>query len=298
MLRTNEKNLVEFLLQCQPGQPRTRGNWEVDHQGTPFILPSIGGITLNVQAGDPAFGWIGDHIEPGVSCTADTNKPFEHPNVGLQIYSCAGNRATVVTGEAKGAEGVVLGHHGGSEHVIVDFPRDAKEKMLYSDTIVIRGKGQGLKLQDYPGITLFNLDPELLRAMKIREIEGGGLEVPVTTIVPAVCMGSGIGSAHVAKGDYDIMTSDPETVSEYGIDRIRFGDFVALLDHDNRFGRAYRKGAVTIGIVVHSNCLEAGHGPGVTTLMTSPSSGIRPVIDPSANITDLLGFGTRVAEQL
>jgi hypothetical protein len=298
MLRTNEKNLVEFLLQCQPGQPRTRGNWEVDHHGTPFILPSIGGITLNVQAGDPAFGWIGDHIEPGVSCTADTNKPFEHPNVGLQIYSCAGNRATVATGEAKGAEGIVLGHHGGSEHVIVDFPREAKEKMLYSDTIVIRGKGQGLKLQDYPGITLFNLDPELLQAMKIRQLEGGILEVPVTTIVPAVCMGSGIGSAHVAKGDYDIMTSDPETVSEYGIDRIRFGDFVALLDHDNRFGRAYRKGAVTIGIVVHSNCLEAGHGPGVTTLMTSPVSHIRPVIDPSANIADLLGFGTKAAEQL
>ncbi|NTV97622.1 MAG: DUF4438 domain-containing protein [Chlorobiaceae bacterium] len=292
MLRTNEKHLVEFLLQCQPGQPRTRGNWEVDHHGTPFILPSIGGITLNVQAGDPAFGWIGDHIEPGVSCTADTNKPFEHPNVGLQIYSCAGNRATVATGEAKGAEGVVLGHHGGSEHVIVDFPRETKEKMLYSDTIVIRGKGQGLRLEDYHDITLFNLDPLLLTAMKIRELQGGVLEVPVTTVVPAVCMGSGIGSAHVAKGDYDIMTSDADTVREYGIDRIRFGDFVALLDHDNRFGRAYRKGAVTVGIVVHSNCLEAGHGPGVTTLMTAASPLIRPVIDPAANIADLLGFGT------
>ena len=107
MLTTNEQHLVEFLLQCQPGQPRTRGNWEVDHHGTPFLLPSIGGITLNVQVGDAAFGWQGDHIEPGVSCTADTNKPFEHPNVGLQIYSCAGNIATVVTGEAKGAEGRV-----------------------------------------------------------------------------------------------------------------------------------------------------------------------------------------------
>jgi hypothetical protein len=297
MLQTNEKHLVEFLLQCHPGQPRTRGNWEVDHHGTPFILPSIGGITLNVQAGDPAFGWVGDHIEPGVSCTADTHKPFEHPNVGLQIYACAGNRATIVTGEAKGAEGCVLGHHGGSEHVIVDFPKDVKEKMLYSDTIVIRGKGQGLKLSDYPDITLFNLDPALLRAMKIRELEGGVLEVPVTTVVPAVCMGSGIGSAHVAKGDYDIMTSDAETVSEYGIDKIRFGDFVALLDHDNRFGRAYRKGAITIGIVVHSDCLEAGHGPGVTTLMTCASPLIKPVIDPAANIADLLGIGTMLKKK-
>jgi hypothetical protein len=292
MLHTNEQYLVEFLLQCQPGQPRTRGNWEVDHQGRPFLLPSIGGITLNVQVGDPAFGWQGDHIEPGVSCTADTQKPFEHPNVGLQMYSCVGNIATIATGEAKGATGRVIGHHGGSEHVIVDFEREVKEKLLYTDTIIIRGKGQGLKLTDYPDITLFNLDPALLQALNIREVEGGLLEVPVTTLVPAVCMGSGIGSAHVAKGDYDIMTSDQETVKAYGIDKIRLGDFVALQDHDNRYGRAYRKGAITIGIVVHSDCLEAGHGPGVTTLMTAASPLIRPVIDPQANLADLLGIGT------
>ena len=294
MLNTNEHYLVEFLLQCQPGQPKTRGNWEVDHQGTPFLLPSIGGITLNVQVGDPAFGWQGDHIEPGVSCTADTQKPYEHPNVAVQIYSCAGNKATVVTGEAKGAIGRVIGHHGGSEHVIVDFERDVKEKLLYTDTIIIRGKGQGMKLTDYPEITLFNLDPALLAAMKISELDGGVLEVPVTTIVPAFCMGSGIGSAHVAKGDYDIMTSDLEAVREYGIDKIRLGDFVALQDHDNRYGRAYRKSAVTIGIVVHSDCLEAGHGPGVTTLMTAVSPLLRQGLDREANIADLLGIGTRV----
>ena len=297
MLKTNESSLVEFLLQCQPGPPRTRGNWEVDHQGKPFLLPSIGGITLNVQVGDPAFGWAGDHVEPGVSCTADTHKPFEHPNVGLQLYSCVGNSATLTSGEAKGEKGTVIGHHGGSEHLIVEFARDVKEKMTYSDTIMIRAKGQGLKLADYPGIALFNLDPDLLRKLEIRETGDGVLEVPVTTVVPAVCMGSGIGSAHVAKGDYDIMTSDPDTVKEYGIDRIRFGDFVALMDHDNRYARAYRKGAVSIGIVVHSDCLEAGHGPGVTTIMTSAEPLIRPVIDPKANIADLLGIGSGAGQE-
>ncbi|MBN1278776.1 MAG: DUF4438 domain-containing protein [Chlorobium sp.] len=297
MLKTNEPSLVEFLLQCQPGQPRTRGNWEVDHQGKPFLLPSIGGITLNVQVGDSAFGWAGDHVEPGVSCTADTHKPFEHPNVGLQLYSCVGNSATITSGEAKGESGTVIGHHGGSEHLIVEFSRTAKEKMTYSDTIMIRAKGQGLKLTDYPGITLFNLDPALLHKLKIREAEDGVLEVPVTTLVPPVCMGSGIGSAHVAKGDYDIMTSDADTVKEYGIDRIRLGDFVALMDHDNRFGRAYRKGAVSIGIVVHSDCLEAGHGPGVTTIMTSAEPFIRPVIDSRANIADLLGIGSSMKKK-
>jgi len=294
MLKTNEKNIVEFLLQCQPGPPRIRDHWSVDHQGIPFILPSIGGITLNVQVGDLAFNWAGDHIEPGVSCTADTKKPFEHPNTSLQVYSCTGNKAKVITGKAKGVTGYVIGHHGGSEHVIVDFPREVKEKLIYDDTIIIYAKGQGLRLINYSNIMLYNLDPVLLKKMKIKKSGKIKLEVPVTTIVPAACMGSGIGAAHVAKGDYDIMTSDPETVKKYQLDKIRFGDFVALMDHDNRYGRAYRKGAVSIGVVVHSDCLIAGHGPGVTTVMTCKTSLIKPVLNSRANIADLLKIGTAV----
>ena len=292
MLKTNEKRIVEFILQCHPGQPRTSGNWGIDHHGTPFILPAIGGITLNVQVGDSAFGWAGDHIEPGVSCIADTKKPFEHPNISLQVYSCVGNKAKVTSGEAKGATGYVIGHHGGSEHLIVDFPRKVKEKLSYSDKITIYAKGQGLKLIDYPDIMTYNLAPELLKKLKIKKSGKSILRVPVTTIVPAACMGSGLGATHVAKGDYDIMTSDPGSVREYKLDQIRFGDFVALMDHDNRYGRAYRKEAVTIGIVVHSDCLRAGHGPGVSTVMTSKTSLIQPVLDPRANIADILKIGT------
>lgn len=294
MVKTNEQSIVEFILQCQPGQPKSRGQWSVDRNGKPFILPSIGGITLNIQVGDTVFGWAGDHVEPGVSCTADTNKPFEHPNNSLQVYSCVGNKARVNSGDAKGAEGVVIGHHGGSEHVIVDFPREAKEKMTYDDKIIIFSKGQGLSLSDYPEIVLFNLDPELLKKMNIQEA-GGKLRVPVTTIVPAACMGSGIGSSNVASGDYDVMTGDPEAIQQYHLDKLRFGDFVALLDHDNRFGRDYHKGAISIGVVVHSDCKLAGHGPGITTIMTCATPLIEPVIDPRASIADLLGIGTPAA---
>ncbi len=297
MLKTNEKRTVEFLLQCQPGPPKSGGTWRVDHHGVPFLLPSIGGITVNIQVGDSAFGWAGDHVEPGVSCTADTMKPFEHPNVSLQMFACVGNKAKVISGAAKGSVGYVIGHHGGSEHVIVDFPRKVKEKLTYDDKIIISAKGQGLKLLEHPEIVLFNLDPGLLKKMKITETEKSVLQVPVTTIAPAACMGSGIGSAHVAKGDYDIVTSDPETVKEYGLDKLRFGDFVALQDHDNRYGRAYRKGAMTIGIVMHSDCLLAGHGPGISTIMTCETSLIQPVIDPNANIAHLLHIGTEAKKK-
>lgn len=296
MLKTNKDKVVEMLLACKPGMPRAGAGWKVDHKGNPFLLPGIGGITINVQAGDPAFGLAGDHIEPGVSCTANMEKPNEFPNNTLQLFSCVGNQAKIISGDAQGETGVVMGHHGGSEHVIVEFPRTTKEKMSYDDKILIRAKGQGLALTDYPGIKLFNLDPDLLEKMNIIETGAGVLQVPVTTIVPAPCMGSGVGRAHVGAGDYDVMTSDPETVKKYHLDKIRFGDFVALMDHDNSYGRAYVQGAVSIGIVVHSDCLLAGHGPGVATLLTCATPQIEPEIDPSANIADLLGIGSAAAD--
>ncbi len=293
MLKTNEDKLVELSMQCKPGPPRIRPGWKVGHEGKPFILPGIGGITLNIQVGDSAFGLAGDHIEPGVSCSANAEKPFEFPNNSLQLLSCIGNEAVIVSGDVKGEKGIVTGHHGGSEHVMIDFPRNVLELLTYDDKIMIRTKGQGLKLLDYPDIKLFNLDPGLLEKMKIKKTKGNRLKVPVTTIVPAQCMGSGLGSAHVAAGDYDIMTSDPETVKEYKLDRLKFGDFVALLDHDNSYGRAYVKGALSIGIVVHSDCLLAGHGPGIATLMTCSTSLIEPLLDANANIADLLKIGRK-----
>jgi hypothetical protein len=290
MLKTNKEKTVEMLMQCQPGQPRTRGTFQVDHNGTPFILPSIGGITLNVLVGDSAFGLAGDHIEPGVSCNANADKRMAFPNDSLQIYSCIGNKAIIVSGMASGTTGIVTGKHGGSEHLMIDFPVNTMAQMTYDDKIIVHTRGQGLTLTDYPEIKLFNLDPELFLKLNIQENEGK-LIVPVTTVIPPVCMGSGVGSPHVASGDYDIMTSDPETVDTYGLDKIRFGDFVALLDHDNSYGRTYRKDAISIGIVVHSDCLRAGHGPGVTTLMTCAKAQIEPIIDPGANIANLLKIG-------
>lgn len=289
-LKTNREKIVEMLLQCQPGQPRSRGTFQVDHNGVPFILPSIGGITLNVLVGDSAFGLAGDHIEPGVSCNSNPEKRLDFPNDSLQMYGCIGNRARIVSGKAEGVEGVVTGKHGGSEHLMIDFPAAAMEKMTYDDKIIVYGRGQGLALSDFPEVKLFNLDPDLLSKMAIKK-KKGKLQVPVTTLAPAVCMGSGLGSPHVATGDYDIMTSDVETVTKYKLDKIRFGDIVALMDHDNAYGRAYKKGAVSIGIVVHSDCLKAGHGPGVSTIMTCVSGQVEPVVDAQANIAELLQIG-------
>ena len=101
-------------------------------------------------------------------------------------------------------------------------------------------------------------------------------------------MGSGLGRATVARGDYDIQTFDPQMVAQYGLDELRFGDIVAITDADHRFGRIYRTGAVSIGIVAHGRSFIAGHGPGVTSLLTSATGALVPVLDPGANIATIL----------
>jgi len=50
--------------------------------------------------------------------------------------------------------------------------------------------------------------------------------------------------------------------------------------------------------VVHSDCLLAGHGPGIATLMTCSKPLIEPVLDAGANIADLLQIGTKRKKEL
>lgn len=292
MLRTNEDRVVMMAVQGKVAAPPGKGRHAVDREGKPFLLPSIGGIVYNVKVGDPAFGWAGDHIEPGVSTIVNEEKRNSAMNAGYNYYACAGNEARVVSGGAKGAKGTVLGHHGGAEHVIIDFPDRALEKMTLDDKILIKGWGQGLALLDYPDVHLYNIDPRLLRKLGAKG-RGRHLEVPVAAVVPGALMGSGVGSMEMGTGDYDIMTTDQRMLVKHGLDKLRFGDFVAIADHDNVYGRSYRRGAVTIGIVVHSDCLLAGHGPGVTTLMASSRPVIKPRLSKKANLADILKLRRR-----
>ncbi len=111
------------------------------------------------------------------------------------------------TGEAKGTKGIVTGKHGGIEHVLVDFQSEVLEKLVLGDRILVKAYGIGLKLLDFPEIKVLNIDPCLLEAWNPQP-NGDKLEVPVTHIVPAAIMGSGLGANQVNSGDYDIQMFD------------------------------------------------------------------------------------------
>jgi hypothetical protein len=107
-------------------------------------------------------------------------------------------------------------------------------------------------------------------------------------------MGSGLGANNTNSGDYDIQLFDEKVVEQYGLKSLRLGDLVAIIDADHSFGRIYRQGAISVGVVVHTNCVTAGHGPGVTTLMTSLDGRIIPEITRNANIASMLNLRTDI----
>ena len=259
--------------------------YRIDPDGLPLALPSVGSICYNVKIGDFAAGFAADHAEPGVSIkNKEKGAGGAEPNLGLTLLACIGNRAIVVTGDAKGDTGVVTGKHGGIEHVMAHFRDETLEKLVIGDKIQIRAYGLGMELIDFPTVKVMNIDPDLLAKIDPQPA-GGKIRFPVTHLIPAKVMGSGLGKDNTYIGDYDIQLFDEGVVKEFGLEDLRLGDFVAITDADHTFGRTWREGAVSVGVVVHSTCTMAGHGPGVTTVMTSREGLIEPVITPDANLT-------------
>ncbi len=261
------------------------GLYDVSFEGEPLIVASVGGINPNIRVGDGAFAFRADHIEPGVSA----RNPDDRANTSFNVLSCVGNEARVISGDAKGATGRVTGKHGGVEHVIIDFTPEIMRAMAIGDRIQVWGCGVGLELLDAPEVKAFNADPDLLEAWGL-VARDGRIRARVARTVPAAVMGSGLGRATVVRGDYDIQTFDDTMAERYGLRELRLGDCVAIIDADNSFGRIYRTGAISVGVVVHGGSYVAGHGPGVTTLLTSAIGAIDVEIDAAANLATILGL--------
>ncbi len=291
--RINNKDLVELTVAGQIAHPvSTSSPYRIGQDGVPRILPGTGGVVTNFRIGDRCVGLQADHIEPGVSIknymrSSGTNKDGE--NLALNTYACVGNIATVLDGACKHKKGLVTGKHGGVNHVLIDFPVKVMRALRIGDKIQINAYGIGLRLLDHPHITVWNCDPRLLSKWGVQS-RPPRLLVPVAHMIPAGLMGSGLGRNNALRGDYDIQLSNPEINRRLKLDTLRFGDFVALIDADSRYGRSFQKGFITIGIVVHSDSTVSGHGPGVVTLFSADARFIEPVKDVRANLATVMGI--------
>ena len=282
MLRTNESSLVEVSVggEVWPAA-QERNQYRATSEGLAATHMGMAGICFTHRAGDYAFGWEGDHLEPCVS-VRNSNVGAEH---ALHFLTCIGNEAVITSGECTGKRGVITGEHA---HILADFPPSDIEMLAVGDKIQIRSIGTGLRLLDYPEIILHKMSPGLLAAMDVKETPVG-IEVPVVMELPSHLMGSGceLSADYV---DQDLMTGDRELMHTLGIDQLRIGDIVLVRDQDDRWGRGFLPGAVTIGLVIHGDSAWTGHGPGILDLMACRTSRISPVIDPQSNVALRLGL--------
>jgi hypothetical protein len=297
-LRLNEPRLIAVTVAGQVANALVRGSpYRIGRDGVPRVVPGSGGVVLNLRVGDRAVGLAGDHVEPAVAMRNNDREsvgPAGSANRALLAYACVGNRAQVTTGPAAGALGRVTGKHGGINHVLVDFPPAVLRRLRIGDRIQVTAYGQGLELLDFPGVRAINLAPQLLRRWGVRP-HARHLHVPVTHLIPAGIMGSGLGRSDSVLGDTDIQLSDPGIVRRFRLHSLRVGDLVAVCPLDYRFGPSFNGNALTVGVVVHADSQIAGHGPGVTPLLVSTDGSIRPTFCPGANIARYLGLRRRIA---
>jgi len=280
VLRTNADRLVEIAVMGAVSQPTLRyPGYTLDQDGVGRVLPGMAGVVYNARVGDPAFGWAGDHVEPGTSIhNGDPAAEF-----ALHYLTCIGNTATVTSGLAKGAQGIVTGEHA---RLLIDFPAEANDLLCVGDNIQIKAHGRGLAFTDYPQIHLKKCSPALIDAIPFEDL-GGKLRIPVTMELPIRIMGSGA-ELNPEYVDQDLMSGDRLLMVDLGIDRMRLGDLVVINHADHRYGRGYRAGAVTIGLCIHGDSIMTGHGPGILTIITCAEPLIEWVIDPAANIANYL----------
>jgi Domain of unknown function (DUF4438) len=290
--RINADRLVAVSVMGQIAHPIARGApHRVGHDGVPRVLPGTGGIVLNHRIGDPCVGLAGDHIEPGAALHNNGREvvgPRDGPNNALITYACVGNLARVISGPCTGKTGLVTGKHGGINHVLVDFPTEVLLRLQIGDRVQIVSQGLGLRLLDHPRIEAMNCSPRLLRRWGLAERDSA-LHAPVTHLVPAQLMGSGLGRNTAWRGDYDIQLADRATRERYRLGSLRFGDMVAIVSGDTRFGPSYRQGRITMGVIVHGDSTVSGHGPGVTALLSGPAALLRPVLVRDANLARIFG---------
>ena len=278
-LQTNADRLVAISTIGEVTSPLMKHPFSTGGDGTSWVLPKYGGITYNVRVGDPACGWRGDHIEPGVS-----SKNGNHDaNQALVQLACIGNDARVVSGQAQGGRGKVTGCHGGVDHCIIDFPPEVLESLAIGDRIQVKAYGQGLQISDQPDLMIMNCDPRLLQGLVTPA--AGAVSVGVTAEIPAEWMGSDHGFMPPQGADFDICTTAPNARDYLNQVGLRLGDVVLVKDHWCEFGFVYYPGAVTVGVIVHCDSLYAGHGPGVRVIMTAKAgAAVHTHRDPDANI--------------
>ena len=260
-------NLAAVIEQASVGSDPYR----IDADGAPYVPAGDGGIVLGLRLGDGVWEHVGDHAAPGACLT------HSDPAAGyaLSAQACIGNVVTVRTGAAAGERGMVTGKRGEGGRVIATFAQPVLSQLRPGDQVAVRGRGQGAA-DLVPGVVLRNIDPDFLAYLPV-EVADGVVSAGVRAVVPSRVAGNGIGRP-TPMWDLDLQLT-PAGAAGFGAAGLRLGDLVAITDIDARFNAGYRRGWMSVGLVVHGGSPQPGHGPGVTVILCGPADAIATHVD-------------------
>ena len=251
---------VNLLAMVDQGEVGT-DPYRIDRDGSPYVAVGDGGVVLGLRLGDSAWHHAGDHAAPG-ACLVHPSDDARHALVGL---SCLGNRVAVRTGAATGAVGAVLGKRGGGQRVLAVFAPDDLARLRPGDQVAITSRGQGARI-DAAGVIALNTTPEALAALALTPRDAL-VHAGVRATFASRQVGNGIGRP-MHMWDVDLQVG-PEDARAAGL---CLGDLVAITDLDARTNAGYRRGWMSVGLVVHGSSPQPGHGPGVTILLSGPAT--------------------------
>ena len=271
----NSARLVTTRLraQIQPGA----ANQVVRPDGILTVLPGQGGVVTGIALGDLAGRWVGDHVEPGASL----GHPDPAVNHAIRRLACVGNSVAVLDGAAAGSRGIVFGKHGA---VLAIFAPEVVDRLAPGDWVSIDATGIGLADDEFPDLTCHSCSPELFMSM-VQKSGGDRWRIKVAAVLPSIAASAGIGMP-AAMFNMELNTTvAPIAEMTQGL---RFGDLVAVMDQDHRYGRQHRKGWAMVGIISHGAAAGGGHGLGLMTLLTAPSDRLIFDISDKAQLRHLL----------
>ncbi len=289
-ISTNKDKLLTLAVQGRVAPAQPARSYITTWDGKPKMAIGIGGINYNLKIGERVFGWAnGDRATVGVSTEGIGEDRF---NAAWTVYTSIGNEAKVLSGEARGRKGIVVGKFG--SYVLVHFEDDVLEKLAIGDTLQVRSCGIGLEIEGFKDVFVHSLSPELLEKIGIRAVEGR-LEVPVVKEIPAEIVGQGAGGSSLS-GNWHLQTCYPPDIEKYGLEELRFGDLVLLKDIQTDYGKGYFKGGATVGIVCSGPSDVSGLGIGVTPILSTRSGKLVGRVDSEANIGRYLGIKIKKKE--
>ena len=286
---TNKEKVLTIAVQGKVAPAQPSRSYVTTWNGKAKMAIGVGGINYNLQLGKHVFGWAnGDRATMGV---ATTGQGSNRANSGWEVYTSIGNEVRLLSGEARGEKGVVIGKFRG--FVLIHFPDEVLEKLTIGNRMQVKARGVGLKIKGFDDVFPHGIDPVILEKIAVKKGKNK-LEVPVVKIIPAEIVGQGAGSGSLT-GIWHIQTCYPPDIKKYGLHTLRFGDLVLLKDVQTDYGKGYYEGGATLGVVCSGPSDRSGLGIGVTPILSTRFGKIVARIDNTANIGKFLGLKLKMS---